>query len=86
MNAGVVYVVAAGNDGSEIYGGDGSIGKSNDIVPAVYPEVATISALNDQDGSPVSGDYQAQVTGLSHSSYNYNVELDQDNPDTYTVN
>ncbi len=50
--AGVVYVVAAGNDASDIYGSDGSFNTSDDIIPAAYPEVAAISALADSDGQP----------------------------------
>jgi subtilisin family serine protease len=49
---GVVYVVAAGNDGKDVYGPDGVFGTSDDFIPASYPEVATISALADSDGKP----------------------------------
>ncbi len=52
VDAGVVYAVAAGNDSVDIYGGDGSIGDGNEVVPAAYPEVATISAMADSDGEP----------------------------------
>jgi subtilisin len=40
--AGVVYVVAAGN----------SSNNASNSVPAAYPEVITVSALNDSDGEP----------------------------------
>ena len=50
--AGVVYVVAAGNDGTNVYGGDGVFPSSDDTIPAAYPEVATISAMVDSDGKP----------------------------------
>ncbi len=50
--AGVVYVAAAGNDGSDIYGADGVFDTSDDVIPAAYPEVATISAMVDTDGEP----------------------------------
>ncbi len=48
--AGVVYVVAAGNDGVDIYGADGAFNTGDDVIPAAYPEVATISAMVDTDG------------------------------------
>ena len=50
--AGVVYVVAAGNEYRDILGGDLTFGTSDDTIPAVYPEVATISAMADSDGKP----------------------------------
>jgi len=50
--AGVVYVVAAGNDAQDVYGSDGTLGTSDDFEPASYPEVATISAMADSDGQP----------------------------------
>ncbi len=52
VDAGVVYVVAAGNDSEDVYGADGTFGTSDDHEPASYPEVATISALSDTDGQP----------------------------------
>lgn len=48
---GVVYVVAAGNSATDIYGPDKTAGTSDDFEPAAYPEVATISALADSDGA-----------------------------------
>jgi subtilisin family serine protease len=48
--AGVVYVVAAGNNGMDIHGSDKTFGTSDDFIPAAYPEVATISAFVDTDG------------------------------------
>jgi subtilisin family serine protease len=50
--AGVVYVVAAGNDAKNVYGSDDTFNTSDDIIPAAYPEVATISAMADSDGQP----------------------------------
>ena len=47
---GVVYVAAAGNDTIDIYGADGTFNTSDDVIPAAYPEVAAISAMNDTDG------------------------------------
>ena len=50
--AGVVYVVAAGNDGQDVYGPDETFGTGDDFCPAAYPEVAAISAFIDSDGEP----------------------------------
>lgn len=50
VGAGVYYAVAAGNDGNDIYGQDGTFGTSDDFIPAAYPEVAAVSALADFDG------------------------------------
>ena len=50
--AGIVYVVAAGNDAKDVYGDDGTFNTSDDFIPAAYPEVATISAMADSDGQP----------------------------------
>jgi subtilisin len=50
--AGVVYVAAAGNESIDVYGTDGIFGTGDDIEPAAYPEVATISAMADSDGQP----------------------------------
>lgn len=44
-NAGVTYVVAAGNSGQDLAGS----------VPAAYPEVLTVTALSDSDGAPGGG-------------------------------
>ena len=48
--AGVVYMVAAGNEGSDVYGPDGVYGTGDEFEPASYPEVAAISAMADSDG------------------------------------
>jgi len=50
--AGIVHVAAAGNDGRNIYGPDNIFNTYDDILPAAYPEVATISAMADSDGQP----------------------------------
>lgn len=50
--AGVVYVVAAGNESQDVYGPDGIFGTNDDFFPAAYPEVAAIAALSDTDGRP----------------------------------
>lgn len=50
--SGIVCVVAAGNDAKDVYGFDGVFGTSDDVIPAAYPEAATISAMVDSDGLP----------------------------------
>ncbi len=50
--AGVVVVAAAGNSAQDIFGPDGVFGTDDDIIPAAFPEVATISAFVDTDGRP----------------------------------
>jgi|GEM_PF-1285634 len=52
VEAGVVYIVAAGNSYRDILGTDFAFGTSDDTIPAAYPEVATISAFADADGEP----------------------------------
>lgn len=49
---GIVYFAAAGNDWADIHGPDKTFGTSDDMIPAAYPEVATISAFADSDGLP----------------------------------
>jgi subtilisin family serine protease len=51
VSKGVVFAVAAGNDGQDIWGADGILGTGDDAEPASFPEVATISALVDTDGA-----------------------------------
>ncbi len=50
VKAGIVVVVAAGNESSDVYGVDGVFGTEDDLIPAAYPEAATISSLADSDG------------------------------------
>jgi hypothetical protein len=50
--AGVVYVVAAGNESRDVYGTDGIFDTTDDAIPAAYPEAAAISAMADSDGKP----------------------------------
>jgi len=75
--AGVVHVVAAGNNGTDIFGRDGVFNTSDDAIPAAYPEVATISALADSDGKPgglgASTNYGADDSFASFSSYSASV-------------
>ncbi len=65
--AGVVYMVAAGNDAQDVYGEDGTFGIDNDFIPAAYPEAATISALADSDGQPGGDDSFASFSNYSSS-------------------
>lgn len=44
--------MAAGNASQDIYGDDGTFETDDDVIPACYPEVATISAMADSDGQP----------------------------------
>jgi subtilisin family serine protease len=71
--AGVVYTVAAGNSGKDIYGRDGNFGTRDDFIPAAYPEVATISAMADSDGEPggsgATTSYGADDSFASFSNY-----------------
>lgn len=52
VGKGVIVVVAAGNNRSDVYGPDGTFDTSDDFIPACYPEVATVSALDDRDYRP----------------------------------
>ena len=49
-NEGVIVVAAAGNAGIDVYGEDGILFTDDDVVPAAYPEVCTVSAMADTDG------------------------------------
>ena len=70
---GVVYVVAAGNSSTDIYGGDKIFGTWEDFFPASYPEVMTISAMADTDGqaggSGPSTSYGADDTMATFSNF-----------------
>ncbi len=50
--AGMIVVAAAGNDAGDVYGADGVFGTDDDIIPAAFPAVSTISAFGDSDGRP----------------------------------
>jgi subtilisin family serine protease len=75
--AGVVYVVAAGNSGFEVYGGDDVFGTWDDFFPASYPEVMTVSALVDTDGQAggtgSATSYGADDTLATFSNYSKTV-------------
>ncbi len=47
---GVIYVVAAGNNSIDIFGNDKKYNTADDVIPAAYPEVVTVSAMADTDG------------------------------------
>lgn len=80
--AGVVYVVAAGNDESDVYGSDGTFETDDDFIPAAYPEVATISALADSDGEPGgNGSDTSYGSDDSFASFsNFSGSVVSDNP------
>jgi PKD repeat protein len=75
--AGIFYAVAAGNDGKDVYGYDGVLGTSDDVIPAAYPEAATISAMADSDGIPgglgASTSYGPDDSFASFSNYSASV-------------
>lgn len=77
VNAGVVVVVAAGNESMDIYGNDGVFGTSDDCIPAAYPEAAAISALADTDGQPggigTASSYGTDDSFASFSNYSRSV-------------
>jgi subtilisin family serine protease len=80
VNAGVVVVVAAGNESMDIYGTDGKFGTNDDIIPAAYPEAAAISALADTDGKPggtgTSTNYGSDDSFASFSNFSHTVVAD----------
>jgi hypothetical protein len=75
---GVVVVGAAGDLGAtDVYGADGVFNTSDDVIPAAYPEVMTVSAMVDTDGTagglgPLSG-LQADDTLGTFSCYSASV-------------
>src|SRR6266446_3183766 len=78
---GVVYVVAAGNERSELFGEDYVLG-GYDCFPAAFPEVMTVSALVDTDGKAggtgPSTSYGADDTLATFS--NFSARLAPGNP------
>ena len=63
-NAGVTYVVAAGNDGWDF-----DYAPAPDF-PAAYPEVLTVSAMSDSDGQPgAAGGAPTCATGQADDRY-----------------
>jgi subtilisin family serine protease len=70
VNAGILYVVAAGNSYRDILGSDLTFGTADDTIPAAYPEVATISAFADTNGSHGGGgsvtNFKDPATGVPY--------------------
>jgi subtilisin len=77
VKAGVVYFAAAGNDGTDVYGANGTYGDGDDVCPACFPEVAAVSALSDTDGAPGGegqpSSYGADDSFASFSNYSESV-------------
>lgn len=77
VDAGIVVVVAAGNESRDVFGNDGVFGTSDDIIPAAYPEAAAISALADSDGeyggTGSATSYGADDSFASFSNYSRSV-------------
>lgn len=80
VSAGIVVIVAAGNESSDVYGSDGTFGTLDDIIPAAYPEAAAISALADSDGEPggtgPATNYGADDSFASFSNFSRSVVAD----------
>ncbi|MFZ9002200.1 MAG: S8 family serine peptidase [Bacteriovoracaceae bacterium] len=79
VSAGVVYVVAAGNENDD----------SKNHTPAAYDEVITVSALNDIDGLPGgqggSNDRGDDDTLASFSNYGEDVDIAAPGVDIYST-
>jgi len=69
VDAGVVYVVAAGNESRDVYGPDGDFNTSDDSIPAAYPEVMTVSAMLDTDGQAGGSGSSTDDTFAYFSNY-----------------
>ena len=82
--AGVVCFTAAGNSGADVYGGDGMFNTGDDVWPASYPEVATISAMADTDGQAGGLGNNSAYGGYSDDSFagfsNFNAAVHASNP------
>jgi subtilisin family serine protease len=72
---GVVFVAAAGNSWRDVYGADGVFGTSDDTIPAAYPEVITVSSMNDNDGQPGGLGYVGWDDTLAYYS-NFGQKID----------
>ena len=60
VEAGVVFVAAAGNSSRDVYGPDGQFAyfdsdPADDFIPAAFPEVVAVSAMADSDGEAGGG-------------------------------
>ncbi|MFZ5824517.1 MAG: S8 family serine peptidase [Bacillota bacterium] len=84
VGLGVTFVVAAGNSQADVYGDGDYSTKSDNYVPASYPEVMTISALADSDGAKggqgVDTSYGPDDTLATFS--NFSTSVTSDNPVT----
>jgi hypothetical protein len=82
---GVVYVAAAGNSWRNVYGADGVFGTADDTIPAAYPEVITVSSMNDNDGISGGLGYAGWDDTLAYYS-NFGQKIDLAAPGTtYTT-
>ncbi len=76
VSKGVIIFVAAGNSSRDIFGYDNTFGTYDDEMPAAFPEVATISAYIDTDGTyggnGYSTPYGADDTFGSFSNFSKN--------------
>ncbi len=82
---GIAYFVSAGNAAKEIFGPDGVLGGDDDLEPASYPEVATISGYADTDGASGSDGPAASNGNLDdtfYSSSNFSGAVAPSNPVT----
>ena len=69
--AGIVYVVAAGNEWRDIHGDDKTFETNDDTIPAAYPEVAAISAFADSDGMPGGDGASMEAQGFIYADDTY---------------
>jgi len=73
---GVVVVAAAGNNAQDVYGADGTFGTADDTIPAAFPEVITVSSMNDSDGvAGSSATYWWEDCFSSYSNFGRKIEL-----------
>lgn len=93
VGAGVVFVAAAGNSSSDVYGPDGQFADSglyeaDDFIPAAFPEVAAVSAMADSDGK--AGGSRGKRFGYLEDTIvpwsNYSTGVWDENPVTCKLN
>ena len=84
--SGVVYVAAAGNGPRDVYGADKTFGTADDTIPAAYPEVITVSAMNDNDGisGGLGGAYWDDCFAF-YSNFGSKVDLAAPGASTYST-
>ena len=78
VRKGVVYVVAAANSSTDVYGNDMIFGTNDDYIPAAYPEVITVSALQDTDGQ--AGAFGGSGDDILATFSNYSTNVILNNP------